>query len=413
MRRTIGLITNWYPTKENPYNGVFFKEQAFALREEFDFLVFHFHEHVHLFGGSFFISKSNREVNTKEYNINVAVPIWVYIADFFSTIRRRLSGRQRINISNASTTYRYRYRKKIIAKIVPYFSAEKLDVFYCVDAQTEAGLVRLAAEQLKKPYVISEHGPFPWPGSVLDGFVKDSMEKADAFLAISNDKIRQIMLQNVRLPKTWYVGNMVIESQFSLKPELPRDHIKSFIIVAANSYYKNYDLFIRVMEKLVEITEIPFRVMIVGYAANKGYSDNKETFEEKIMRSKIADRVELVPEVPHTHIAECYHRADAFVMTSIQEGQPVSAMEAACCGLPIFTTRCGGVEDYVTDEIGRVFPIIEVDQFAETLKLFLENKLTFDSLQIRNRIIELFGEKAFCKNMSEVFNSVLLGNQQS
>ena len=30
-KKKICLITNWYPTKENPYQGIFFKEQAQAL----------------------------------------------------------------------------------------------------------------------------------------------------------------------------------------------------------------------------------------------------------------------------------------------------------------------------------------------------------------------------------------------
>ena len=36
-KKTICLITNWYPTEENPYQGVFFQEQAQALGDVFDF----------------------------------------------------------------------------------------------------------------------------------------------------------------------------------------------------------------------------------------------------------------------------------------------------------------------------------------------------------------------------------------
>ena len=43
-KKKIGLITNWYPTKENPYQGVFFKEQAIALKEYYDFTVVHYKE---------------------------------------------------------------------------------------------------------------------------------------------------------------------------------------------------------------------------------------------------------------------------------------------------------------------------------------------------------------------------------
>jgi len=410
MKKTVGLFTNWYPTKENPYNGVFFKEQTFALRDEFDFLIFHYHEHFRLFGHGFSAEATNREENTVEYDISVPVPLRVYAADLLATLKGRLTPSRRTSMAQVSTVHRYRFRKKIVEKVFSGDLADKLDVLYCVDAQSEAGLVRLAAEHLHKPYVISEHGPFPWPGSVLDSYARDSMEKAGAFLAISYDKIRQIMIQNVRLPQVFYVGNMVDESQFSLRPEPPAGHVKTFVIVAANSFYKNYELFIRVMDRLTEITDIPFRVRIVGYAANKGYSQDREDFENRISRSRFADRAELIPEAPHDRIAAYLHGADAFVMTSIQEGQPVSALEAACCGLPVFSTRCGGVEDYVTDELGRIFPVTEVEAFADALRQFLEGALSFDARVIRGRIIEQFGKEAFVKRMSRVFLDVIGGS---
>ena len=70
--------------------------------------------------------------------------------------------------------------------------------------------------------------------------------------------------------------------------------------------------------------------MIVGYAANKGYSQNVEQLEDAIRNSAFARNAELIPEISHDRIHELYARADAFIMTSIQEGQPVSAMEAGC-----------------------------------------------------------------------------------
>ena len=164
------------------------------------------------------------------------------------------------------------------------------------------------------------------------------------------------------------------------------------------------------MDRLTEITSIPFRVMIVGYAANKGYSQNKEEFERKIQNSSFSDRAELIPEAPHERIVEYLHKADAFVMTSIQEGQPVSAMEAACCGLPVFSTRCGGVEDYITEETGRLFPITDVEGFAEALKQFLEGDISFDSRIIRKRISDRYGRDAFVRNMTNAFCSIITKN---
>ena len=106
-------------------------------------------------------------------------------------------------------------------------------------------------------------------------------------------------------------------------------------------------------------------------------------------------------------MSDLYNRSDAFVMTSIQEGQPVSAIEAACCGLPIFTTRCGGVEDYVSEQIGRVVAITDAEKLSEYLRQFLEGEIVFDAKEIRRTVVEKFGKETFKKNMNQCFDSVI------
>ena len=39
MKPTILMLPSWYPTKENPHNGCFFREQALAMQKNFNFVV--------------------------------------------------------------------------------------------------------------------------------------------------------------------------------------------------------------------------------------------------------------------------------------------------------------------------------------------------------------------------------------
>ena len=127
----------------------------------------------------------------------------------------------------------------------------------------------------------------------------------------------------------------------------------------------------------------------------------------KIKNSKFADCTEMIKEIAHENIHEVYQKADAFVMTSIQEGMPVSALEAGCCGLPIFSTMCGGVEDYVTDEIGKIYKIIDYESFAIGLKDYLEGKISFDAEYIREYIVARYGKRSFIGRMTDLFNEVI------
>ena len=107
-----------------------------------------------------------------------------------------------------------------------------------------------------------------------------------------------------------------------------------------------------------------------------------------------------------------YNRADCFIMTSIQEGQPVSALEAACCGLPVFSTRCGGVEDYVTEDIGRIYDITDYKNFAKGLSDFLEGKSIFNKEKIHSEIVTRFGKKAFKNNFAKYLEAINYGEKK-
>ena len=412
-KRKICLVTNWYPTKENPVAGSFFKEQAFALDAYFDFLVIHYTEKNNVLDPVYWfyrlrnrhvrVQQVNAERNTTEYNVEAMVPLSVSL---IRKIRALISRYLKCFESAGSEPKCYlRHRQKRFRQMLRTGVPADFDVLYCVSAQTESWTVQQLAEITGKPYVVAEHAPFPWPGTVIKPREKTAIMQADAFLAISCDKIRQVLLQDVRPKQFFYVGNMVDEQQFPLSAGSGGD--KTFVIVAAYSFYKNYPLFIEVFDRLTQITHVPFRVMIVGYNANKGYSQNAEELEQKIRESLFADKAELIPAVSRDQMHTVYARADAFVMTSIQEGMPVSAMEAGCCGLPIFSTMCGGVEDYVDDTMGRIFKIIDSETFAQGLKAYLEGEITFDKTHIRQQVIDRFGRRAFTENMAEIFNQVI------
>lgn len=408
MKKTICLVTNWYPTKDNPYAGAFFKEQAFSVSDDFDFIIFRYKEHLRkLPWKRNSAAIVNKEKNTIEYDVDVYVPVYLYFSDVVHNMVVKITRKNMVDgIGKYVSPRRHAYTRKHIVNIFKSVINMIPDCFYCVDAQSEAFWLQCLAEHFDRPYVVGEHAPVPWPGSLIKDIDKYAIEKADLFLAISNDKIRQMLLQNIKLPKTVYIGNLIDEEKLETTNKTA-DHVKTFIIIAANSFYKNYDLFIKMMSLLKKIANKPFKVMIVGYAANKGYSKNVEEFENKIRQSDFADVTQMIPEVPHEQIGQVLGQADAFVMTSIQEGQPVSAMEAACCGLPVFSTRCGGIEDYVTDDIGRIYAVTDYEGMANGLNDYLEGKITFDSEYIRSQMVAKFGKEAFRKNFKETFNKVI------
>lgn len=405
MKKKILVVSIGYPTKENPYEGSFFKEQVDFLGEYYDCSVVVVKETGKgvLFSGATEITTQEYTEGIKQYYPVLGVSKARKAAEAVGgLIRKKKSSQEAVGIYRSE--YYRKYRERQIRAFIHGYKMD-YDVVYCISAQGAAFYATLFAEAKNKPLIISEHRPYPHPGWATIDVEKEAFEKAECYLAISKDKIRQVMLQDIKPKRIACIGNLVDETKFMRNPV--KHDTPTFLIVAACSYFKNYDMFIETMNKLSDKTDKNFKVVIAGYNANKGYVKNVEEFEQKIFASKFVDKVEMIKAVPRDELPDLYNRCDAFVMTSIQEGQPMVALEAAACGLPIFSTRCGGVEDYVSDEIGRLTDITDSDMLSDYLKEFLEGKITFDADAIRNKVVSLYGREAFKKNICSEFDRVL------
>lgn len=411
-RKSILVTTSWYPTKENPFAGSFFKEQCALLSREYDVTVLKLNPATTLVlkyfpkriaGKDIFLVNTGDQENFHEYESVVLRPLWYALINNaysrFTIKKKGIAG-----LGSIDTKSDKKFWKKHIDRLADRLG-KKFDLVYGISAQGTAQYAKLFADHYGVPYILSEHSPFPIPGTSMSDTFKEALEGASAFLAISNDKVRQILMQNVHLKKIEYIGNLIDTEKFRCEPAAHDG--KTFLIVASHSFYKNYDLFIETMNRLTEIADKPFKVIIAGYGANKGYSQGVDEFVKKIENSKFTDRAEMIPSVAREDIAELYNRADAFVMTSIQEGQPVAPLEAACCGLPIFSTRCGGVEDYVDDSVGRIVGILDSEALAQHLNDFLEGKITFDSDHIRKVIEDRYGIEAFTDTFNRIVGEVI------
>ena len=401
MKRKILVVALGYPTKNNPFEGSFFKEQVDYLSTKYDCSVLVYNERTKGLLIPSRISYTVQEFTKgiKQYYPVVSVTACRRCLEFVCSLyKKKNNNEESVGIYRADSYIKY--RKKQIRKIITHLNLS-FDIVYCISAQGSVFQASIIAESRKKPLVVSEHRPYPHPGWSTIDVEKKAIESADCFFAIGKDKIRQIMLQDIKPKRIAYIGNMVDEDTFFIDP-IEHDY-PTLLIVGAYSYFKNYDMFIDTINKLTQLTNRYFKVLVAGYGANKGYAKNEELLEQKIRESNFSDRIELIKVIPRDSMCKLYNRADALVITSIQEGQPMVALEAACCGLPIFSTRCGGVEDYVTNDIGRIVDITDSEAMANYLSDFIEGRIIFNKEDIRKTVINLFGKEAFMNKIGYEF----------
>ena len=104
-------------------------------------------------------------------------------------------------------------------------------------------------------------------------------------------------------------------------------------------------------------------------------------------------------------IAGELRNADLFLFTSISEGMPVSVLEALCCGIPVCSTNCGGVDELINEKNGKVFPIRYHKEMANWIASFDKSK--FEPETIRNQVVKKYGRIGFFNRLNEIYLEAL------
>lgn len=96
--------------------------------------------------------------------------------------------------------------------------------------------------------------------------------------------------------------------------------------------------------------------------------------------------VEFLGTVPNQSLAEYYSTADAFVLSSVEEGLAMVQGEALACGCPVITSENSGGSDLITDGVeGFIVPIHSPESIADRLQQLADDRDLWGSMSDRAR----------------------------
>jgi glycosyltransferase involved in cell wall biosynthesis len=82
-------------------------------------------------------------------------------------------------------------------------------------------------------------------------------------------------------------------------------------------------------------------------------------------------------EVSNVELRALYNRASVYFLTSRYEGWGIPAAEAMACGAAVVSTRCGGVEDFLEDDVnGSLVAVGDAPAVAESILRLLRDSST-------------------------------------
>jgi L-malate glycosyltransferase len=109
----------------------------------------------------------------------------------------------------------------------------------------------------------------------------------------------------------------------------------------------------------------------------------------------------------YQNIALEMQNSDVFVMFSNYEGLPVVLLEAMAVGLPVVVSETGGIQDWVSNDKGRVVEIGDLEGFVKALDDVLSQINFFLADKIRAEVVERCSNERVVFAIKNVYKEVL------
>jgi glycosyltransferase involved in cell wall biosynthesis len=112
---------------------------------------------------------------------------------------------------------------------------------------------------------------------------------------------------------------------------------------------------------------------------------------EQLRAKRIASRVALVGALDGAALADCYDKADLFVLATRHETYCMAVAEALAHGLPVISTMTGAIPELVDEQAGVLAPVGDLSAFTAALERVLSDNALRASLadgarRIRGRL---------------------------
>jgi glycosyltransferase involved in cell wall biosynthesis len=195
-----------------------------------------------------------------------------------------------------------------------------------------------------------------------------------------------------------------LKLDFREKYDIKEDEL-AIGIIGRLAPIKNHDLLIEAAVLIAKSSSQKIRVLVIGDGQlgdsikAKCFKFNKEIgFELFVFTSWIKN------------IEFALAGLDIVALSSLNEGTPVSLIEAQAAGVPVISTNVGGVRDILAeDKTGFVVDGFKVEDYAQKLKILVESKEIRENMSQNgwNHVREEFSYTRLCSDVVNLYNELL------
>jgi glycosyltransferase involved in cell wall biosynthesis len=376
-------LASWYPNRTDPFHGDFIERHAQAV-SHFTKLT------VMVVVKDEALAPDKTEVDkTVEGNL---------------TVYRVYYGKSRYGgiIEKMISSIRYFRVQKAIYQIVE--KEEGMPTIVHVHVAMKAGMLALwLKQQFNIPYVVTEHWTGYYPESspniyrrnfIYRYLTRKVFEKATLLLPVTDDLGKMIERNLVSLPYK-VIRNTVNTSLFFYSGHRPEPF--RFIHPSSMNYQKNPEGILQAC-KIVKDQGYHFQLHMVG--------NNDEKLVSLAGSLGLGQTVSITGTVPYEAVAKQMQQSSALLLFSRFENLPCVIVEALCCGLPVISSRVGGIAEVIDETNGILVESGRPDELAKAMIRLIENYAQYDRSAIAATASRQFNYNEIGKQFSDIYASI-------
>ena len=385
------MVPSWYPSLESPENGVFFRDQARALRRA---------------GHTVGVLCVPPSLLSLKNLVSVQPALWPrgineFDDDGIVTLRFEgwkwlpgVLGGARVLESRAIECMYRRYVKRCSRPMLVHAQSAIMGGYYA----------SVLSHRHDLPLVITEHRSAFLANSLS---VHDEIVARQAFSGATKVVCVSPCLADA---VSRYVGGKRVEVVPNLldtdcfQPVDPdsgrRDSLFVLLCVALLRKEKAIDGLVRAFyDQFAEDDKVELWIV--------GDGPERPRLQALCVKLGISSRIRFLGKMSRDQLPQVYGRCSVFVLPSRFETFGVVLIEALCCGKPVIATRSGGPEAIVTEKNGLLVPVDDAPALGRAMHRMYEQCRSYSARDIRQDCVDRFSYNAVVRQIEQVYKEAI------
>lgn len=381
-------LPRWYPNRYDPMPGLFIERHGLSVLKHCDISVLYVH--------------ADNKLNGKVYDILESEDGLYTVRVYF---KKAEGGIQPID--NLINLWRFLMSHRKGLKMIR--QARRRENVIHVHVLTRLGAVAWFNKIINRvPYVITEHWTRylatedSYSGALRKWFTQKVVKNASAVMPVTAN-LRDAMITRKLNNDNYIIIPNVVDTDRFLPAEKANDREKKRIVHLScfTDNHKNISGILRVVKRLSEIRS-DFECILIGDGEDM---DMLQDLSKDL--GLFGTFIHFVGLKEDDELVKTMNDADFMIMFSNRENLPVVILESYSCGVPVISTRVGGIHEHLNDDLGKLVEPKNEDEFFNTINNTLDTLDIYCQEKIRAYAIDHFSQEVIGESLFGVYKDVI------